>query len=170
MDVLKLMRRRYNVAQYAELIDKLNEEIPDIGIGVDVIVGFPGETDESFLNTYEFLDKLKASYLHVFSYSERKDTHAVTLPGNVEIHKRKKRSRMLRELSLKKKEAFYKKNLFKEKNVLFETIKNGNVYGFTDNYIKVKAEANPDFENKIIKVKLNGNDSYNFCTAEIINN
>lgn len=170
MNVLKLMRRRYSVYQYAELIDKLNEQIPDAGIGVDVIVGFPGETDDNFLNTYDFLNNLNVSYLHVFSYSERKDTHAVTLPGNVEIHKRKKRSRMLRELSLKKKEAFYIKNLNSEKDVLFETIRNGSIYGFTDNYIKVKAEANPEFENKIIKIKLTDNDSYNHCTAEITKN
>ncbi|RPI18115.1 MAG: tRNA (N(6)-L-threonylcarbamoyladenosine(37)-C(2))-methylthiotransferase MtaB [Ignavibacteriae bacterium] len=169
MSVLKMMRRRYNTTQYSELIQKLIEEIPGIGIGVDVIVGFPGETDENFENTWKFLDELKVSYLHVFSYSERKDTFAVTLPGNVDITKRKKRSKILRELSLKKKAAFYSKNIGNTENVLFETVKNGSIFGFTGNYIKVKTEANKDYENKIIKVILTGNDSYNYCSGNIIN-
>ena len=108
--ILKLMRRRYNTDLYESLIHKLNEEIPNIGIGVDVIVGFPGETDENFENTRRFIDKLQVSYLHVFSYSERRNTFAVVLPGRVDITSRKKRSLILRELSAKKKLMFYKKN------------------------------------------------------------
>lgn len=168
IEVLKKMRRRYNTVQYAELIQKLNAEIPNVGIGVDVIVGFPGETDENFENTWKFIDELKISYLHVFSYSERKDTFAVTLGGNVDIMKRKKRSKILRELSLKKKAEFYGKHVGKTEDVLFETVKDGSIFGFTGNYIKVKTEANKDYENKLIKVILTGNNSYNYCTGSII--
>ncbi|KXK54019.1 MAG: 2-Methylthioadenine synthetase [Chlorobi bacterium OLB5] len=101
-DILKQMRRRYNRDSYLELINKLNEKLPGAGIGVDVITGFPGETDEKFSNTLSFLENLKASYLHVFSYSERRNTYAVTLPGRTDISSRKERSRILRELSNKK--------------------------------------------------------------------
>ena len=99
-EILKLMRRRYNTETYSELIRKIREEIPDAGIGVDAIVGFPGETDESFEKTCKFIEGLDVSYLHVFSYSERKNTDAVKLPGKVDITKRKSRSRVLRELSV----------------------------------------------------------------------
>ncbi|MGH2574207.1 MAG: tRNA (N(6)-L-threonylcarbamoyladenosine(37)-C(2))-methylthiotransferase MtaB [Ignavibacteria bacterium] len=170
-EILKLMRRRYKRDYYENLIYKLNEENPNIGIGVDVIVGFPGETDERFENTYTFLDKLPVSYLHVFSYSERKNTHAVTLPNSVEILDRKRRSKMLRDLSLKKKQSFYKRNHDKVHNVLFETLnEDGSVYGFTDNYIKVKVQGSEELENKILPVKLNESDSINYCSGEIIYN
>jgi len=96
------MRRRYNRDYYESLIHKLNEEIPNVGIGVDVIVGFPQETDERFNNSFKFLETLPVSYLHVFTYSERKNTHAVTLEGRVDTAERKQRSRTLRELSNKK--------------------------------------------------------------------
>ncbi len=168
-EVLKLMRRRYNTSLYKELIEKLNAEIPNIGIGVDVIVGFPGETDENFNNTFQFLDSLKVSYLHVFSYSERRNTYAVTLPGNVNITARKKRSLILRELSDKKKFLFYKKNAGRTRKVLFEALqKDGSIFGFTDNYIKVKVFSNKDLENQVLQVKLQEPESVNYTSAEII--
>jgi threonylcarbamoyladenosine tRNA methylthiotransferase MtaB len=173
-NVLKLMRRRYNTLFYKELISKLNHEIPDAGIGVDVIVGHPGETDENFENTCNYLDNLQICYLHVFSYSERKNTHAVTISGNIDIKKRKLRSKILRELSTKKKSEFYKKFCGTEQYVLFETIKDDNcIYGFTENYIRVRLNNSDNvnlknFENKIQKVVLTKNESIKYFEAEII--
>ena len=167
--ILKLMRRRYNTTLYRELIEKLNEEIPNIGIGVDVIVGFPGETDKNFENTWQFIDSLQVSYLHVFSYSERRNTYAVMLPGNIDVTTRKKRSLILRELSAKKKLLFYKKNAGEVRKVLFETLqKDGSTFGFTDNYIKVKVHTGRDLENQILQVKLHEPETINFTKAEII--
>jgi threonylcarbamoyladenosine tRNA methylthiotransferase MtaB len=168
-EILKLMKRRYNTELYRELIQKLNEEIPDIGIGVDVIVGFPGETDESFKKTYRFIDELGVSYLHIFSYSERKNTCAVTLEGGVEITKRRNRSQILRELSVKKKQRFYKKNSGTIQEVLFETQqKDGSILGFTGNYIKVKIPGSKGLENSILRVKLSELKQSNFVGAELI--
>jgi len=170
-DILKIMRRRYNTGYYEGLIYKIKEEIPDAGIGADVIVGFPGETGENFENTFNFLEELPLSYLHVFSYSERKDTHAVTLPGSVDIAERKKRSSILRKLSDKKREIFYEKNINKIHNVLFETVKKDNtIYGFTDNYIKVKSGAGKNLETKIFSVRLSEAISHNYCEGKLIFN
>ena len=147
----------------------LNEEIPNIGIGVDVIVGFPGETDENFENTFRFIEELDISYLHVFNYSERKNTNAVTLPGKVDIIKRKKRSEILRELSAKKKFNFYQKNSGTIQKVLFETLQHdGTILGFTDNYIKVKTAGSKELENQILQVKLSPPETVNYTKAEII--
>lgn len=168
-EILKLMKRRYNTALYRELIEKLNEEIPNIGIGADVIVGFPGETDKNFENTWQFTDSLQVSYLHVFSYSERRNTYAVMLPGNIDVTARKKRSLILRELSAKKKLLFYKKNAGEVRKVLFETLqKDGSTFGFTDNYIKVKVHTGRDLENQIFEVKLHEPETMNYTKAEII--
>ncbi|MCI0716453.1 MAG: tRNA (N(6)-L-threonylcarbamoyladenosine(37)-C(2))-methylthiotransferase MtaB [Chlorobi bacterium] len=165
-ETLKLMRRRYNKDYYENLLYKLNEEIPNIGIGVDVIVGFPQESDERFNNTFGFLESLPISYLHVFSYSERRKTHAASLPGSVNISARKERSRILRELSNKKRFNFYQTNVNKTHNVLFETAKeDGYIYGFTENYIKVRVQASEGFENKILPVGITKTDSYHFCEA-----
>jgi threonylcarbamoyladenosine tRNA methylthiotransferase MtaB len=165
------MRRRYNVKQYEDLIYNLNEMIPNIGIGVDVITGFPGETDEHFENTWRFLEGLPISYLHVFGYSERNNTHAVKLPGKVEITKRKKRSLILRELSAKKRYDFFLTNSGETLKVLFEAFQDdGSIYGFTDNYIRVKMTGNKDLVNKIAGVKLSVPSGSKFCTAELINN
>jgi len=154
-ETLKLMRRRYNTKDYKELIYKLNDEIPGIGIGVDVIIGFPGETDERFENTYSFLKSLPVSYLHVFTYSERRNTYAVTLPGRVDVNARKERSKILRELSAVKKFKFYSQNTGLTHKVLFETMKeDGFIYGFTENYIKVRAEGIAWLENKILNTKI----------------
>jgi len=168
-ETLKLMRRRYNPEYYHELVHKLNEEISNIGIGVDVIVGFPQETDEQLMNTYNFLEQLPISYLHVFSYSERRNTHAVTLSGAIEIRIRKERSRKLRELSSIKKEKFYRLNIGTTHKVLFETTKvDGSLFGFTENYVKVKIDGSRNLENQIHDVKLTANDSSNHCTGEIL--
>jgi threonylcarbamoyladenosine tRNA methylthiotransferase MtaB len=168
-ETLKLMRRRYNRNYYEELVHKLNSEIPNIGIGVDVIVGFPGETDEKFNNTYNFLNKMPVSYLHVFTYSERKNTFAVTLPGSVGIRVRKQRSRALRELSSKKRYSFYLKNAGKTHNVLFEAIKDdGYIYGFTENYIKIRSRANKELENKILPLKITGAEHGTYAEGEVL--
>jgi threonylcarbamoyladenosine tRNA methylthiotransferase MtaB len=170
-EILKLMRRRYNRDYYQSLIHKLNEEIPNIGIGVDVIVGFPGETSQRFENTRKFLDSLPVSYLHVFSYSERKNTHAIILPGSVDIAERKNRSRILRELSNSKKFKFYKENIGKTHNVLFETAKeDGSIYGFTKNYIKVRVENSPELENKILPAKITDVESSFHAEAGVLYN
>ncbi len=170
-EVLKKMRRRYNRDLFEKLIYKLNEEMPGIGIGVDVIVGFPGETDGYFDNTWKFIDSLPVSYLHVFSYSERKDTDAINLPGKVDVVKRKQRSLILRELSMKKKMNFYRSNSGKTQLVLFESLKeNGYINGFTDNYIKIKMRGAKDLENKIVPVKISEPEPAGFCSAEFINN
>jgi len=168
-EILKLMRRRYNTGTYKELIQKIREEIPDAGIGVDVIVGFPGETDESFEKTRRFIEGLDVSYLHVFSYSERKNTDAVKLSRKVDITKRKSRSRVLRELSLKKRFSFYTGNDGNVQNVLFETLQqDGSIFGFTTNYIKVKITGNKDLENRILQVKLRHPENFYFTKADLV--
>jgi threonylcarbamoyladenosine tRNA methylthiotransferase MtaB len=172
-ETLKLMRRRYNRDYYEKLVYKLNEEIPGVGIGVDVIVGFPQETDERFSNTFSFLESLPISYLHVFTYSERKNTHAVILDGRVDSAERKKRSGILRELSNKKRFEFYIKsgNINNTYKVLFETVKEDDyIYGFTENYIKVRVPAKNSYENEILDVKIFKCDSYNYAEAKIIQN
>ncbi len=170
-ETLKLMRRRYNRNYYEGLINRIKEEIPAAGIGADVIVGFPQETDERFENTFSFLEELPVSYLHVFTYSERRNTHAVTLPGRVEMHEWKQRSKTLRGLSDKKRAAFYQSNNGLIHNVLYETAKaDGYLYGLTENYVKVRVPANNDFENKILSVKITEADSYNFTEGEVIYN
>jgi threonylcarbamoyladenosine tRNA methylthiotransferase MtaB len=159
-DVLKLMRRRYNLGFFRELIEKVNVEIQDVGIGVDVIIGFPGETDENFRNTYEFLNAMQISYLHVFSYSERKNTLAVSMPGKVDILKRKQRSEVLRNLSAKKKYDFYSRFIGTKQKVLFEnkvTNSGGKdfIEGWTDNYIRVRIKNELSLQNSITEVILN---------------
>ncbi|MCX7876671.1 MAG: MiaB/RimO family radical SAM methylthiotransferase [Melioribacteraceae bacterium] len=167
--ILRLMQRRYTTEEYRNLIEKLNQQISNVGIGVDVIVGFPGETEEDFLVTYNFLKDLPISYLHVFTYSERPNTKAISLEGNVDHSIRKKRNNMLRILSEKKRMEFYSKMLGKELIALFEHENiNGFMKGFTDNYVRVKTKFNSDLINKFVKVKIVEIDE-NICTAEIIN-
>lgn len=137
--ILKKMKRRYLRELYAERVEKIKTLMPDCCIGVDVIVGFPGETEEHFLETYDFLNRLDISYLHVFTYSERDNTEAVLLPDPVTIAERKRRNKMLRILSAKKLRAFYEKQKGKDLEVIFEyENKNGFMYGFTQNYVRVK--------------------------------
>ena len=154
-EILKKMKRRYLRELYLSRVAKIREVMPDACIGVDVIVGFPGETDEHFLETYYFLNDLDISYLHVFTYSERDNTEAVLMDGVVPDEVRAKRSKMLRGLSAKKRNAFYESQLGKEKTVLFESDnKQGYIHGFTENYVKVKAPWDPALVNTLHKVKL----------------
>ena len=154
-EILKKMKRRYLRELYVSRVAKIREVMPDACIGVDVIVGFPGETDEHFLETYHFLNELDISYLHVFTYSERDNSEAVLMDGVVPDAVRAKRSKMLRGLSAKKRNAFYESQLGKEKTVLFESDnKQGYIHGFTENYVKVKAPWDPALVNTLHKVKL----------------
>jgi len=153
--LLKLMKRRYLTNLYVERIHRIKEVMPHACIGVDVIVGFPGETDEHFLETYNFLNQLEISYLHVFTYSERDDTEAAEMPGVVPQNVRKKRSKMLRGLSVKKRRAFYESQLGSKRIVLFESEnKEGYIHGFTENYVKVKTPWNPALVNTLQEVTL----------------
>lgn len=163
-DILKLMKRRYMRELYAERVAKIREVMPHACIGVDVIVGFPGETDELFLETYHFLNELDISYLHVFTYSERDNTEAVEMPGVVPANVRAKRSKMLRGLSVKKRRAFYESQLGSQRTVLFEgENKQGYIHGFTENYVKVKAPWNPELVNTLHEVTLTRIDDDDGC-------
>ncbi|WP_299607583.1 tRNA (N(6)-L-threonylcarbamoyladenosine(37)-C(2))-methylthiotransferase MtaB [uncultured Aquimarina sp.] len=154
-EVLKMMRRRYLSDLYVDRVKKIKEVMPHACIGVDVIVGFPGETDDYFLDTYNFLSELDISYLHVFTYSERENTVAASLDGVVPQNIRKKRSKMLRGLSVKKRRAFYESQIGTERTVLFESEnKEGYIHGFTENYVKVKMPWDPSYVNTLRKVKL----------------
>lgn len=154
-DILKKMKRRYLTPLYVSRVNKIREKLPNACIGVDVIVGFPGETEEKFLETYNFLADLPISYLHVFTYSERDNTEALEMEGVVPIAERKKRNKMLRILSEKKKMAFYQTQLGKTLPVLWEhEEKNGMMFGFTDNYVRVQKPFNPASINQIEMVKL----------------
>ncbi len=153
--ILKKMKRRYMRELYAERVAKIREVMPHACIGVDVIVGFPGETDEHFLETYHFLNNLDISYLHVFTYSERDNTEAAAFDGIVPGNVRAKRSKMLRGLSVKKRRAFYESQLGTTRTVLFEgENKEGYIHGFTENYVKVKAPWNPELVNTLHEVVL----------------
>mgnify|MGYP001424102477 FL=1 len=153
--LLKKMRRRYMRELYVDRVQHIKKTMPDACIGVDVIVGFPGETDELFLETFNFLNTLDVSYLHVFTYSERPNTKAAVMDNSVPKATRMKRSKLLRGLSVKKRRAFYESQLGATRTVLFESEnKLGYIHGFTENYVKVKAPWNPDLVNTIHKVKL----------------
>jgi len=154
-EVLKKMKRRYLRELYVDRVNKIREVMPDACIGVDVIVGFPGETDEHFLETYHFLNDLDISYLHVFTYSERDNTEAAEMEGVVHGNVRSKRSKMLRGLSVKKRRAFYESQLGTTRTVLFEAEnKEGYIHGFTENYVKVKTPWNPELVNTLHEIKL----------------
>lgn len=168
-ELLKLMRRRYMKALYVDRVARIKHKMPNACIGVDVIVGFPGETDELFLETYEFLNHLDVSYLHVFSYSERPNTVAATMEAKVPKAVRTKRSKMLRGLSVKKRRAFYESQLGTVQNVLFESEnKEGYIHGFTGNYVKVKAPWNPELVNTIHDVYLKAIDQDGFMRFEFV--
>ena len=152
--VLALMRRRYKRELYSERVANIKRLMPDCCIGVDVIVGFPGETQEDFLDTYNFLNELEVSYLHVFTYSERENTPAAEMKGAVQGSVRAERSKMLHILSEKKRRAFYETQIGKSTQVLFEADhKNGFMHGFSRNYVKVKAPYDPLLINEIKQVK-----------------
>jgi threonylcarbamoyladenosine tRNA methylthiotransferase MtaB len=153
--ILGLMRRRYKRDLYVNRVAKIKELMPDCCIGVDVIVGFPGETREDFIDTYNFLNDLNVSYLHVFTYSERENTLAAEMKGTVPGSTRADRSKMLHILSDKKRRAFYESQLNKTDEVLFEgDIKEGYMHGFTRNYVKVKAKYDPVLVNELKMVHL----------------
>jgi len=155
--ILGLMRRRYKRELYANRVAKIKQLMPDCCIGVDVIVGFPGETREDFIDTYNFLNELDVSYLHVFTYSERENTPAIEMRGVVPGSTRSERSKMLHILSDKKRRAFYESQLGKTEQVLFEgDIKEGYMHGFTANYVKVRAKYDPLQVNEIKTVYLTG--------------
>ena len=155
--ILGDMRRRYKRDLYKNRVEKIKSVLPDACIGVDVIVGFPGETNNDFLNTYNFLNELEISYLHVFTYSERPDTDAVEMGEVVAKEKRAERSRMLHILSDKKRRLFHDQFVNQRRPVLFENMKNGKLLGHTDNYIQIQTDGTPDLINTIHPVKLSGN-------------
>jgi threonylcarbamoyladenosine tRNA methylthiotransferase MtaB len=153
--LLKRMKRRYLRELYENRVTQIKNLMPNACIGVDVIVGFPGETNELFLETYEFLNELDISYLHVFTYSERDNTEAAVMDGVVPKAVRSKRSKMLRGLSVKKRRAFYESQLGSQRTVLFEgENKAGYIHGFTENYVKVKHPWNPELVNTLHEVEL----------------
>lgn len=153
--ILKKMKRRYLRELYTDRVKRILEVMPHACIGVDVIVGFPGETEELFLETYHFLNNLDISYLHVFTYSERDNTEAAEMENVVPMNVRNKRSKMLRGLSVKKRRAFYESQLGTRRTVLFEAEnKEGYIQGFTENYVKVKMPWNPDLVNTLHEIQL----------------
>lgn len=169
-DILKKMKRRYLREVYTERVAKIREVMPHACIGVDVIVGFPGETDEHFLETYHFLNDLDISYLHVFTYSERDNTEAVEMDGVVPMNVRSKRSKMLRGLSVKKRRAFYESQIGSNRTVLFESEnKEGYIHGFTENYVKVKTPWNPELVNTLHEIYLTKIDEDGSVRMEFVN-
>jgi len=168
--LLKKMKRRYLTGLYKERVARIKEKMPDCCIGVDVIVGFPGETEELFQETYDLLNALDISYLHVFTYSERANTEAVEMDGVIDKAVRHQRSKMLRILSAKKKRAFYEKNIGSTRTVLFEhDNRDGFIQGFTENYVKVKVPYDPGLRNQTIKVKLQDFAEDGNIRAELMN-
>jgi threonylcarbamoyladenosine tRNA methylthiotransferase MtaB len=168
-DLLKKMKRRYLRKVYTNRVTRIKETMPNACIGVDVIVGFPGETDEHFLETYNYLNDLDISYLHVFTYSERANTEAVLMEGVVPKNVRSKRSKMLRGLSAKKRRAFYESQLGNTLTVLFESEnKEGYIHGFTENYVKVKTPWNPELVNTLHEVTLTNIDEDGLVRFEFV--
>jgi threonylcarbamoyladenosine tRNA methylthiotransferase MtaB len=168
--ILKKMKRRYLRELYSDRVAKIREVMPHACIGVDVIVGFPGETDELFLETYNFLNELDISYLHVFTYSERDNTEAADMEGVVPMNVRSKRSKMLRGLSVKKRRAFYESQLGTNRTVLFEgENKEGYIHGFTENYVKVKTPWNPELVNTLHDIQLTKIDEDGSVRMDFIN-
>ncbi|WP_313359953.1 tRNA (N(6)-L-threonylcarbamoyladenosine(37)-C(2))-methylthiotransferase MtaB [Empedobacter sp.] len=161
-EILKKMKRRYLSNLYLDRVTKIREVMPNACIGVDVIVGFPGETEELFMETYNFLNELPISYLHVFTYSERDNTEAIEFEGVVNQGERKRRNKMLRILSEKKRQAFYQSQLNSTQKVLWEhDNKDGKMFGFTENYVKVQTDFNPELVNEtqivdLVRINHNG--------------
>lgn len=169
-EILKKMKRRYMRELYTERVSQIRKVMPHACIGVDVIVGFPGETDEHFLETYHFLNDMDISYLHVFTYSERDNTEAAEMDGVVPQKVRAKRSKMLRGLSVKKRRSFYESQLGTTRTVLFEgENKEGYIHGFTENYVKVKMPWNPEFVNTLHTITLTNIDEDGLVRFEFVN-
>lgn len=167
--ILKLMRRRYLTNLYIDRVAQIRRTMPNACIGVDVIVGFPGETNEHFLETYHFLNELDISYLHVFTYSERDNTVAADMEGVVPKNVRNKRSKMLRGLSVKKRRAFYESQIGTHRTVLFEgENKEGYIQGFTENYVKVRTPWDPSLVNTLCDIRLTEIDEEGLVRFEFI--
>ncbi len=167
--ILKLMRRKYLSKLYRERVAKIKSLLPHACIGVDVIVGFPGETQEQFLETYNFINELDVSYLHVFTYSERANTRALNIKPVVPGPERKERNKMLRILSEKKKRKFYSEHLNTERSVLFEAENDsGLMYGFTDNYIKVAVPYSEELVNTVQTVLLNEVSDFGYVKGDVV--
>jgi len=165
--VLKLMKRRYLTKLYRNRVEHVKNVMPNACIGADVIVGFPGESEEDFLETYNFIKSLNLSYLHVFTYSERDNTEAINLKNIVPKKIRSKRSKLLRSLSVQLKRKFYKTQLGSIKDVLFESEnRNGFIYGFSNNYVRVKSNWRNDLADKIISFKLEEIDNYGLVVGK----
>ena len=165
--ILNKMKRRYLSKYYSDLIKKINSKIKNVCIGVDVIVGFPGESEILFNETVDFIKSINVSYLHVFSFSERENTLAKKMNNKVPIEIKKYRSKVLRNLSEKKKRFFYQKNIGKIKKVLFENdVVDGHIFGYTENYIKVKYQCDSELINKVKKIKLIKIDNENSSIAK----
>ena len=166
--ILSAMRRRYKRELYADRISLIKNTMPDCCVGVDVIVGFPGETDAHFMETFDFLKELPVSYLHVFTYSERPNTHAINLEGAVPNSEREKRSKMLHILSEKKKRAFYDGQTGRKWPILWESEQNDSyMFGFTPNYVKTKKPWNPESVNTISEIVLDKIDSDGIMIASV---
>lgn len=168
--ILKAMKRRYLRELYVDRVNMIRQTMPDCCIGVDVIVGFPGETEDDFLETYNFLNELDVSYLHVFSYSERPDTEAINMELAVPQKERSSRSKMLRSLSEKKRRYFYRQFEGKSMEVLFEKdIEGGKIHGFTDNYIRVAVDYTPEYINRLKEVYLSEVGANGIMKGELVN-
>ncbi|HSR17639.1 MAG TPA: tRNA (N(6)-L-threonylcarbamoyladenosine(37)-C(2))-methylthiotransferase MtaB [Ignavibacteriaceae bacterium] len=166
--ILALMQRRYKSEFYKEIINRCSNRIPGLGIGVDVITGFPGETENDFKATHDFLLELPVSYLHVFTYSERPNTKAINYDGVVDIYERKRRTNILRMLSEKKKNEFYKKMIGKELEVLLEAEnRNGIMKGFSSNYVRFQTQFDSNLVNEFTRVKVTAA-ADSWCCGEII--
>lgn len=173
--ILRLMQRRYNTAFYERLIHRAKRMIPGVGIGVDVITGFPGEGEKEFMETHNFLLGLPVSYFHVFTYSERPRTKAMSMPGMVDVAERKRRTNMLRIMGQKKRDDFYGGMVGKTVDVLFENTNHsqrggaGVMKGFSSEYVKVSHPFNPEFTNKFAKFKILSSDGEH-CHGEVVEN
>jgi len=169
-EILGKMKRRYQREVYTDRVANIRKVMPHACIGVDVIVGFPGETDEHFLETYNFLNEMDISYLHVFTYSERDNTEAAQMLDIVPMNVRSKRSKMLRGLSVKKRRAFYEGQIGRNRTVLFESEnKEGYIHGFTENYVKVKTPWNPELVNTLHQINLTRIDEDGSVRMEFLN-
>jgi len=167
--ILNSMQRRYTVGDYENVIIKAHEKINDLGVGVDVIVGFPGETENHFIETHNFLRDLPISYLHVFTYSERPDTKAIDLPNIVEMKERKRRNKILRILSEKKKHSFYESMIGKNSTILFEDeVIDGIMKGFTSNYIRIVNDYDESVINKLEEIEITGLTPDGLCTGKLM--
>lgn len=167
-NVLQLMKRRYTANYYKDLVSRITNKIEGVGLGIDVIVGTPGETEDDFLETYNFIKDLPVSYLHVFTYSERPNTKAIEMNGKVDVVDKKRRNNMLRILSEKKKNQFYRDMIGKEVTVLFEKNENNSqIKGFTSNYVSINHPVNFDLVNTFTNVKI-VDVINNYCVAQLV--